>query len=127
MYLKASKELQVTILLSRIQASFANTIATFRGRPSKQAMVVLYETFQKEFSDDAAKYKNEMGDVTLLYIEDQNISIENAIHTGLLAVSCHIARLKYTKLGSIRIKQKLTVLENLFLKKPQNPCIKLWP
>ena len=48
--------------------------------------------------------KNQMGDVTLLYIEDQNISIENTIHTGLLAVSCHIARLKYTKLGSICIK-----------------------
>ena len=32
---------------------FANSIATFRRRTSKPAMVVLYENVPKEFSDDA--------------------------------------------------------------------------
>ena len=55
MHLKASNELWLAILLSRNPklSKAPNTIATFRGRPSKPAVIVLYESFNKEFSDDA--------------------------------------------------------------------------
>ena len=52
---KESKELWLAILVSRNPnlSKARNTIATFRGRPSKPAVVVLYENFYKEFSDNA--------------------------------------------------------------------------
>ena len=54
---KASKHGTIAIAydnsFAKSKFPFASTIATFRGRPSKPAVIVLYENIHKEFSDDA--------------------------------------------------------------------------
>ena len=51
--------------VAKSKVPFSNTIATFRGRTSKPAVVVSCQNFQKEFSDDELMLSGWQGAVLL--------------------------------------------------------------